>query len=341
MEQPVGVAMLGLGKWSRQLAATVQRVPSLKLVTGYTRTPEKRQAFAAEFGCQAAGSLEEALTTPGVEAAMIAAPSHTHPELVRACAGHGIHVFVEKPMANSAEEGLQMVRDCETRGLVLMVGHEMRRLGSSRAIKRVVESGRLGRIVMADAVMTLGGTFEPDNWRCHRDSNRGGAMMQLGIHQIETLMYLLGPVASVQGSFRHVAAPVDIDDVALAHLVFESGAVASVVASYVSPSAYELHLYGDRANLDCSIDMRVWPDALKVDPNTRLEVSDRQVREPLSIETQDSLALQLDEFARSVRGLAEPETGGREGLAAVAVVEAALRSQETGIPVDPRSLLQI
>jgi predicted dehydrogenase len=336
--KPVGIAMLGLGRWSRHLARAVARVESLKLATCFTRTAEVRRQFALEFECEAAASLEAALTHPGVDAAIIAAPSQAHLELTQACAERGLHVFVEKPMANSLAQARQMTAACQKAGLVLMVGHEMRRLGSSRAMKKALEAGRLGRVVNATAVLTLTGTFQPDNWRCHRDSNPGAALMQLGIHQIETLQYLLGPVTAVQGYFAHLSATADVDDTASAQLTFANGAMGSVVASYVSPSAYELHFYGDAANMNCVVDMRVWPDALQADPRTQLNLQTNQSLEPLAITAQDVLALQLDEFARSIRGLAQPETGAQEGLAALAVVEAAMLSFERGRPVDPHSL---
>jgi predicted dehydrogenase len=339
MPEPVGIALIGLGaRWGRQLAAAVGRVGGLALKTCYARTAETRQTFAAEFQCEAAPSLEAALEAPGVEAAIVAAPGHNHAEIALACAERGLHALVEKPMADSVEAAVRM-RDAFARaGRVLMVNHEMRRLGSSQALKQLVEAGRLGRVVAAMASLTLAGTFSPDNWRCHRETNRGGAMMQLGIHQIDTLMYLLGPVTQVQGRLAHVAAPVDVDDAGAVQLTFASGAVAAVVATFVSPKGYALHLYGDRANVDCLADMSVWPDARRVDAATQLTLQTAQGREPVAIEPQDCLALQLDEFARSVRGSTQPATGAAEGLAALAVVEAAIQSQATGQPVDPRSL---
>lgn len=339
MSRPVGIAILGLGGWSRKLAAAALRSQQLQLVTCYTRTPETRQAFASEFGCLAAASLEEALDAPGVEAALITSPSHTHLELARACAAHGKHVFVEKAMALTYADGLEMIREVEGRGLTLMVGHEMRRLGSHRAMKQVIASGRLGQVSLATAGFTLAGSFLNDNWRTHRATNRGGALMQLGIHQVENLLYLLGPAAQVSGFFAHTTAPADIDDVGIANLVFESGAIGCVTATFVSPTSYTIHLHGSQANLSCVLDMRIWPDARQVDPHTTLSLQTRTTLEPVPFEHLDCLALELEEFARCVRGEAAPETGGREGLAALAVVEAALRSWEKGgLPVDPRAL---
>lgn len=243
-------------------------------------------------------------------------------------------------MANTVEEGLEMARACQQEELALMVGHEMRRMGSSRAMKKVVDRGQLGQIVAATANISFIGTFQPDNWRCHRDTNLGGPMMQLGIHHIETLTYLLGSVVDTQGFFAHVAAPVDIDDVGSAYLTFESGATGTISSTYVSPMVYEMHLYGDKANMDCVLDMHVWPDTPEVDNRASLTIHKPDAREAIPIEPMDALALQLDEFARSVRGEIEPETGADEGLAALAVVEAALRSSEIGKPVDPRKLLE-
>ena len=94
MPESVGAAILGLGKWSRQLAAAAQRTVRLHLVSCYARTAETRAAFADEFNCLVAESGEDALTADGVQAAIIAAPSHVHPELVSACIARGIHVYV-------------------------------------------------------------------------------------------------------------------------------------------------------------------------------------------------------------------------------------------------------
>jgi predicted dehydrogenase len=214
----------------------------------------------------------------------------------------------------------------------------MRRLGSSRAVKSVLEDGLLGQVVAAGAYLTLPGSFFPDNWRCHRETNRGGAMTQLGIHHIDTLQYLLGPVVQVMGSFAHTAAPVDIDDVGVATLTFKSGALAVVTASYVSPKSYGLRLYGVQANLTCTADMRNWPDSVQMDDQTRLEVQTGEHREQIPVKPQDCLALTLDEFAHCIREGGSPEAGAPEGLAALAIVEAALQSFESDSPINPQSL---
>ncbi len=341
MTEPVRLAQIGLGqKWGWELGTAIQRTPGVVLQTCYARTPATREAFANQFGCRPAPTLEAAIADPGIEAAVVAAPAHVHAEITRACVQYGRHVLVEKPLALTLRAALEMRTTCNEAGLILAVNHEMRRLGATRAIKSVLEDGLLGQVVAAGADLTLPGKFFPDNWRCHRDTNRGGALMQLGIHHVDTLLYLLGPVVQVEGLFAHTSAPVDIDDVGVAVLTFENGTVATVTASYVSPKSYELRLYGVRANLTCSADMRIWPDSAQVDGRTRLEIQTGELLEAIPINPQDCLGRVLEEFAACIREGGSPETGADEGLAALAVVEAALLSFGTGSPVNPQALYQ-
>lgn len=164
--------------------------------------------------------------------------------------------------------------------------------------------------------------------------------MQLGIHHAETLQHLLGPVEQVQGFFAHTAAPADVFDVGVAHLQFETGPSATIGTTFISPHTYELHLYGDEANLHYLTDMWIWPDALQLDAHSRLMFSPKgEPPEEVAFEPRDPLAEQFEEFADCLRGSTKPETGAREGLIALSVVEAALLSARSGRPVNPQDLL--
>ena len=341
-EKPLGTAIIGLGrKWAWQLGAAAQRSNSLNLLSCYARKLETRQDFAGEFDCYAANSLEDALSRPGVEAVIISTPSHVHLEIARLCAERGLHAFVEKPMALTLGDAVAMKDLFEQAGLVLMVNQEMRRLGSTRAIRRVIDEGRLGSIAAASATMTLPGSFHPGSWRIQRSTNRGGALMQLGIHQIENLIYLFGPVATVQGFVSHRAAPVDVDDTGIAQLHFESGVLGSVVSTFISPNNYTIKIFGDQANLDCAIDMRVWPDVLQVHNQTRVTLETKSTTEEISCKPVDFLVEAYADFENSIRSGTEPETGAQVGLAALAVVEAALHSAQTGTTVSPQELIRL
>ena len=316
-----GIAIAGTGMWAPRLAAAAERA-GLELVTCFSRDERKRAEFAERFGCAPAGTFDEAIGHPDVDGVVLATPNDVHEEQTLACAERGRHVFVEKPIADSVEAGERMRRACEEADVTLMVGHAFRRLGAARRVKELLEEGALGRVVLAEANMSLPGSFGPRAWRARRERNPGGPIMQLGIHHVDTLAYWLGPVARASGRFAHVHADADIDDVGVVALEFESGALGSLTGSYVSPKTLEVRLFGTEALLDYRADFSVWPDAEALDRVTTLTLAG----EPVDYHEHDMLAEELSEFARCIRGAAEPETGAEEGIAALAVVLQALES---------------
>ena len=220
------------------MAAAVARTPSLELVTCYSRDAEKRQAFALEAGCEAAPSFEAAIEDPRVEAVLLVTPNFVHREQAVACAERGKHVFVEKPIADTLEDGRAMALACETAGVTLLVGHGLRRLGAARAAERLVRDGALGQVVLAEANFSLTGTLKPHMWRYRRETCPGGPLLQIGVHHVDTLIHWLGPAARVQGSFARLVTEAEIDDLGIALVEHESGARSLVSSSYVSPKTF-------------------------------------------------------------------------------------------------------
>ena len=321
-----GVAIVGTGMWAPRLADAATR-SGLELVTCFSRGEQGRAEFAERFGCEATSSFEEAIAHPDAEGVLLVTPNDAHEEQTLACAELGRHVFVEKPIADSVEAGERMRSACAESGVTLMVGHAFRRLGAARRVKRLLDDGALGRVVLAEANMSLPGSFKPGAWRGQRDRNRGGPIMQLGIHHLDTLAYWLGPVARASGRFAHVHTHADIDDVGVVTLEFESGALASLTGSYVSPKTLSLRLLGTDGVLDYRTDFSVWPDARALDGVTTLTLAGR----PIGFEERDMLADELAEFGACIRGEAEPETAGEEGIAALAAVLGALQTHTKAV----------
>jgi UDP-N-acetyl-2-amino-2-deoxyglucuronate dehydrogenase len=321
-----GIAIVGTGRWAPRLAGAAARA-GLELVTCFSRDEHRRGEFAERFGCGPVASLEEAIEHPAVDGVLLVTPNDVHEEQALACAERGRHVFVEKPIADSIEAGERMRRACEEAGVTLMVGHAFRRLGAARRVKQLLDDGALGRVVLAEANMSLPGTFKPEAWRAHRERNLGGPIMQLGIHHIDTLAYWLGPVERASGRFAHVHTPADIDDVGVVTLEFESGALGSLTGSYVSPKTLTLRLLGTEAVLDYRTDFSVWPDAQALDGATTLTLGG----EPVEFEERDMLAEELAEFGRCICGEAEPETGAAEGMVALSAVLQALEAHAEAV----------
>jgi predicted dehydrogenase len=316
-----GLAVIGTGMWAPRLAAAAGRAGS-RVVTCFSRDEKRRREFGERFSCEPAASFEDAIAHPGVEGVILATPNDAHAEQAIACAERGRHVFVEKPIADTVEAGERMRNACESAGVTLMVGHSFRRLGAARRAKELVDGGALGRVVLAEANFSLPGKLGPGAWRYYRERNPGGPLMQLGIHHVDTLAYLLGPVRRSAGSFARVHTPAEIDDVGVVTLQFESGALGAVTGSYVSPKTFDIRLFGTDAVLEYRTDMSIWPDADRMDGATSLTLAGEQV----GFAERDMLAEELAEFGRCIRGQGEPETGAEEGIAALRSVLDAVAS---------------
>lgn len=321
-----GAAPIGAtGMWGPRVAAAVERGSGLQLVTCCGRDEEKLRAFAEEHAIEAAESFEAAIEHPDVEVVLLVTPNDAHRDQALACAERGRHVFVEKPIAHSVEAGEEMRDRFAEAGLVLAVGHGMRRLGAARRVKELLDDGAIGKVVLAEANWSLPTRLTPAAWRWYRDRAPGGPLLQLGVHHADTLAYWLGSVARSSGRFAHLSTEADIDDVGVVSLEFERrGPLGVITDSYVSSRTYLLRLYGIEAVLEYEIDMSVWPQVDAADAATRLTLRTQDGAEAVAFEHRDPLAEELDELATAVRGETVPETGAEEGIAALRIILEAL-----------------
>src|SRR2546428_7785804 len=142
---PVRVAVVGVGWWGRVLADAAGRGTGRGVAARPGRSPETRATFAQSCGCRDLASYEAVLAAPAVEGVLITAPHSLHAEQVVAAARHGKDVFVDKPFSLTTADGRRATEACRRAGVVLAVGHQRRRQGASRALKRLADEGGPGR----------------------------------------------------------------------------------------------------------------------------------------------------------------------------------------------------
>ncbi|MGH3651258.1 MAG: Gfo/Idh/MocA family protein [Acidimicrobiia bacterium] len=318
MAESVKVASVGLGWWGKELARGAGAA-GIEVVSCYARTEETRREFGAEVGCEPASSLEEVLADPAVDALLIATSHRSHRELVEASARAGKHVFIEKPLALSVEDARACVQAAEAAGIVLQVGFQRRRHPAHREMKRLLDEGSIGDIESLEANHSLPNRIPENAWRWDEEESPLGSMTSLGIHQIENFHYLAGPITRV-GAVSRRGRSVSIDEATALVFEFASGAVGTIVSSFFTPWRISLAVHGtegaafaDRDGATLSYQRR--------GENAPTEIPLAEV---------DAVADQLVDFAGSVREGKRPEVSGAEGLAVVAVLEAAKRSVTTG-----------
>ncbi|TDJ43976.1 MAG: Gfo/Idh/MocA family oxidoreductase [Gammaproteobacteria bacterium] len=327
----VNVGIAGIGWWSGVLAAVIENCDTLDLRACYTRSKDKAATFAAKFNCQAVDSYEAMLALDDLDGVILTTPNSAHRAGAEAAARAGKHVFVEKPISNTLEDGRAMIAACEASGVVLAVGHSYRRHGALRHLRRLIDDGELGRVSLAEGVFSNdnGLKLKPGLWRSDPAEIPGGCLMQIGIHQIDNLLYLLGPVSDVQAYFNRLETEPDVEDVTAVLMRFESGAVGYVAADYISARRFTLAVHGTKANAYFDMD----------NDGLRLQRTGETKPLPVEYEPIDHLRAELEDFANAILTGAGPEIDGHRAMVPLAIVLAAGRSSAEGRSIALTELL--
>src|SRR5690242_5918386 len=296
--EPLRVASLGMGWWSDVLADAINRSGKLTISACYSRSEEKRAAFAAKYRCRAVPSYEAILADKDIEAVINTTPNGVHLETTRAAADAGKHVFLDKPIANTVSDGRAITELCRKAGVVLALGYQRRRESQFRWIKRQIDEGVFGTLVNAEANISRDrlGKIDLGSWRYQAAGMPGGVMLQIGIHYTDVLEYLLGPVKAVSGHLAQLVLPGDNPDVASLILEHKNGALSTLNASYASASEYYLlNVYGKERTAF-------------YDMHSGLRVLRRggAKAEPVPCAEADTIVEELEEFMRATRGDGEP-----------------------------------
>ena len=330
-EAPLRVAVLGMGWWSDVLSDAIKRSDQMEIVACFTRSEDKRQAFAKKYGCRAAASYEEILTDRSIAGIINTTPNNVHLETTRQAAEAGKHVFLDKPIANTVKEGMEIAEVCRQAGVVLALGYQRRREHHFRWIKSEIDAGRFGKLVQAECNISRDrlGQFDLSSWRYTAAGMPGGVMLQIGIHYIDVLEFLMGPIKSVSARLAQLVLPGDNPDVANMILQHENNALSNLTASYASASEfYMMNIYGKEASAyyDLFSGLR------------HLKRGEKTAR-AIATEKNDTIREELEEFARCARSGGQPETDGFWAARNLAVIKAGAKSAREGRVVEVAEIL--
>ena len=325
----VRVACLGMGWWSDVLADAMKRSGKLNIVSCFSRSKDKREAFAKKYGCKAASSYEQILEDKSIEAIINTTPNSVHRETTVAAAKAGKHTFLDKPIANTIADARALTKACRDAKVVLALGYQRRRESHFRWVKQNIQT--FGKLVNAEANISRDrlGKIDLSSWRYTAEGMPGGVMLQIGIHYTDVLEYLIGPVKAVSGRLAQLVLPGDNPDVASLILEHENGALSTLNASYASASEYYLmNIYGKEASA-------------YYDLHQGLRFLKRGSERSAAVETakSDPIVEELEEFAAAVRGGAQPEMDGERATASLAVILAGIRSAREGRRVEVKEIL--
>ena len=193
--------------------------------------------------------FEQALDGCSADAVILATPNHLHGPQLRAAAARGLHVFCEKPLSLSADEAREMAAIMSSAGLVLGIGHERRFEPAMQRIADWVHNGELGTILHTEAAFShdkLAG-LAADNWRTRPETAPAAGMTGMGIHLTDFMIWMFGPVRTVQALTARRELAWETGDVVTVQLGFHAGMTATLSALLATPHFIRYHVFGSRA----------------------------------------------------------------------------------------------
>lgn len=333
------LGLVGAGLIGRRHAESIALSPTATLAA--VADPVGGEDIAAAHGAAHFRDLGAMLAAGGLDGVILATPNALHAEGALACIAAGLPVLVEKPIAHALEAARAMVEAAEAAGVPLAVGHHRRCNPLIAAAKAQIEAGRLGRITAAQGICWFrkpDAYFEAD-WR--RAPGAGPVYINL-IHDVDLLQHLVGPVVEVQALESSAARGFAVEDTAAILLRFANGALGTFTLSDAvqAPWSWELTARENPAypaTAESCARIGGTEGSLSLPDVTFWSHRGTGWWDPIAAERtpypfDEPLVRQIAMFADVIDG-GPPACSGREGLAALAVIEAVKQAARTGAPV--------
>ena len=347
MSDVVTLAVIGLGWIGRRHAELIRDAANCELLAVCDQDV-KHAAHGTSWGVPFYADMETLLDRESPDGVIIATPTESHAEVAKRCFQRGIHVLVEKPVAETVDDAVDVIQHAETAGAHVLVGHHRRHSSLVQTARDWIRND-IGQLV---GVSVLWATLKPADyftvlWRRNRPG--GGPTFINLIHEFDTLRFLCGDIEQVfaQGSSR--IRKFEVEDSLSINLRFRCGALGSVLASdtAAAPWSYEAttqenpdyfhaeencyHFLGTEGSFAFPrLEMWKFVDA------ARMGWHDPMCQSRPDIRVDNPLESQLKHFCRVVRGEELPLVSALEGAKSLALACAVLNSIEQGRPIDPR-----
>jgi predicted dehydrogenase len=344
-----GVAIVGCGMIARFHARALAEVPGARLVAVADSDGARAQKFADELGLRdrAYTDLAAFFALPDVDMVIVATPSGAHMELAVAAAEAGKHVVVEKPLEVTVERCDRIIEACERGRVQLCTIFPSRFADANVALKKAVDAGRFGRLTLGETTCKWWrpqSYYDQGGWRGTKALDGGGALMNQAIHNVDLLLWMMGPATHVMGQTATLAHErIEVEDTAVACLRFKNGALGVIEATTsVHPGLPKtIAVHGDRGTAVIEQeDVLRWDFTPETEEDRATKARFAQkvgasggASDPSAI-SHVYHARQLTDFVQALGSGRKPLVDGREGRRAVEVILAVYESAATGRVVE-------
>jgi len=333
MSKKLNFGIIGIGHVSSIHAQCIQQLETCRLVAVCSRSEEKAKKAGQEYGVAYHTNFIEMIQRRDIDAVSICTPSGMHLEPALAAAQAGKHVIIEKPIEITLERADHIIRACQEAKVKLAVIFQHRFDEATQKLKIAVQKMALGKLILGDAYVKWHRTpqyYASGGWRGTLQWDGGGALINQSIHTIDLLQWIMGPVTSVYGKIGTFTHHIEGEDVGLALLTFESGAMGIIEGSTsIYPGFPErLEIHGEKGTVILEGgNIKTWaihgePAIGPSDPSTSKKSG---AADPMAIGIAGHLA-QYRDFIDAIVNDREPLVNGMEGRKALEIVLAIYQS---------------
>lgn len=334
MARKFGIGIVGVGMAIRPHMLSLQDMADRVEVRGvYTRTKVSRETFAAEAGFPVADSFDSMLEDPALDAILLLTPANARVEIVRKAAAAGKHVLMEKPAGRTTADAEEIVAICDCAGVKLGVIFQHRFRAASLAMKDLLDGGTLGKMASAFLMVPWwrGQDYYNEPGRGTMERDGGGVMLTQGVHSMDLMLSLTGPVAEVAAVAGTSMHQMETEDFVGAGLIFANGALGSLMATVTCFPGEQEYMVFNCANATAKLaggELDVhWHDGRHEKSGEAASTGGGS--DPMDFPYDWHMA-QIEDFVEAVQTDRQPISNGHTALSVHRLIDALLLSAKTG-----------
>ena len=329
----INAAIVGLGRWGQNLVNSIQgKSDTIRIVAGATRTVSKAADYAKKQGFPLFDAYQKVLADPKIDAIIVATPHTQRVEIITAAATAGKHVFTEKPLALNKRDADACVQACAEHRVTLAVGYNWRFQPALQEIKRMLEDGRLGKLLHVEGNFCGPSVyrFGPDHWRLNPEEGPAGGMTGRGVHVVDAMLYLAGKIETVHAQSYRRVLDYGIDDTTSMLLRFKNGATGYLGTFIATAETWRMQVFGEKGWAEVGDVEHLTTWSMRVCYVDRANLNVHQKPQTVAFPQLSTERAELENFADAIKAKRRLAVAGDDEAHGVAVLEAVLESAKTG-----------
>ena len=340
-----GFGIIGCGVISNWHVQAVMASNGGYMVGAVDVKPEYSEAFCKKYNIRQFMSVEEMLACPEVDVVCVCTPSGFHARYALMAIEAGKHTLCEKPLALTVEDCDKIIETRDNKHVRAGVVSQSRFRETTKKMKQIVAEGKLGRVVTADLFMKYYRSqeyYDSSKWRGTWELDGGGALMNQGIHGVDAILNIMGPVKTVYGMARTLARNIEVEDTAAAVLEFANGALGLVQGTTSVHPGYPrlIEISGTHGTVACTENTftkwDIYGEKVPDDIPFGDELEMAGANDPKNIDNEGHLT-QINDFIEAIREDRRPTVDLREGRRAIELITAIYESSRTMQPITLQS----